>query len=181
MHEGKIGVGTVAAMSAGPGGSAAQRKTRFKNWVADGIIPSDGEVPAPGGKAFVYPQTAGAIFTVLCEFYDAAIVVGKRELRSLWEYFADPHAEGCHPHITHILDAIAKGEACWIIFTLWRDRTSGAFQKTCCTRFEEQADKPIAGPTQDHEPVGEYIVSLHKLLERFATLESNVRPIKAVQ
>jgi hypothetical protein len=171
MAEGKLRVSEVAGSN----------KTRFKNWVSEGIIPPDGEIPAPGGKAFVYPQWAGAVFAILCDLYDGGIVVGRRQLAAMWRYFAEPHGEGCHPHITHILDAVAKDEACWLILTLWRHPITGGFETTCCTRFEDQADKPIAGPTPDHQPFGEYIVSLHKLLERFASAESNVRPLKAVQ
>ena len=45
--------------------------------------------------------------------------------------------------------------------------------------IEDQADKPIAAPTPDYDPIGEYIVSFHKLLERFTSAESNVRLIRA--
>ena len=110
MDEGKIGVGQASALAVGPGWSADQRKNRYKKWEQVGIIPHAGEVPAPGGKAFVYPQTAGAIFAVLCDLHDGGIVTGKRQLRGMWDYMAQPHADGCHPHITHILDAIAKGD-----------------------------------------------------------------------
>lgn len=171
MSEGKLRVADAAG----------SQKNRFKWWVQEGIIPPDGEVPAPGGKAFLYPQWAGAAFAVQCDLYDAGIVTGKRQLRAMWDYLAAPHAEGCHPHITHILDAVAKDEACWLILTMWRHRGTGELQPTCCTRFEDQADKPIAGPSEDHEPIGEYIVPLHRLLARFATADSNVRPLKAVQ
>jgi hypothetical protein len=181
MAEGKIGVGAVARMAERPGRSFDAERNRFKKWVAAGIIPPDGEVPAPGGKAFVYPQTAGAIFAIMSELYDAAIAVSHRELRGLWDYLAESHADGCHPHITHILDAVEKEEACWLIFTLWKDEVSGAYVKTCCTRFEDQADKPINAPSADHDPAGEYIVQLHKLLKRFAVIESNVQTLKAVQ
>lgn len=171
MSEAKLRVADVAG----------SRKARFKRWVAAKIIPPEGAVPAPGGKAFVYPQTTGAIFAVTCDLFDAGIVTGQKQLRELWEYFAEPHAEGCHPHITHVLDAVAKGEATWLIFTLWRHRDGFDFKTTCCTRFEDDPSKPIAAPSQDHEPVGEYIVQLHKLLERFAVSESNVQPFKVVR
>jgi len=177
----KLKTGDVAKGATGPNRTLAQASSRFNRWREAGIIPAEDHVWGPGGKAFVYPQTSGAIFAVLCDLYDAGIVTAKRQLRTMWEYLADPHAEGCHPHITHILDATAKGEACWLILTQWRHSETGAFQPTCCTRFEDQADKPIAGPSPEHEPLGEYIVPLHKLLDRFTDAESNVRPLKAVQ
>ncbi len=174
----KLGIADVARLAAVPGRSETQAKSRLNRWKDLGIIPPDGEIPARGGKAYVYPQTTGAIFAVLCDLFDAGIVVDHERLRGMWGYLAEPHAEGCHPHITHVLDAVAKGEACWLILTLWRDPQTGDFKKTCCTRFEDQADKPIAPPTPDYEPLGEYIVSFHKLLDRFTSAESNVRPIR---
>ncbi len=175
----KLKTADVASFAARPGRTKAQAGSRFTHWREAGVIPTDEQVWGPGGHAYVYDQSTGAIFAVMCDLFDAGIVTGKLQLRGMWDYMAQPHADGCHPHITHILDAIAKGEACWLILTLWRAAAAGEFKTTCCTRFEDQGDKPIEAPTADHEPVGEYIVSLHKLLERFASTESNVRPIRA--
>jgi hypothetical protein len=176
----KLKTGDVAKIAEGPGRTKAQAASRFNRWREAGIIPAHEQVWGPGGNAYVYPQSAGAIFAVLCELYDSGIVVISRDLRDMWDYLADPHAEGCQPHITHVLDAVANGEACWLILTLWRHQSTGQFQKTCCTRFEDEADKPIKGPSPDHDPMGDYIVPFHRLLPQFANGVTNVRALKAV-
>lgn len=175
----KLKNGQVAAFATRPGRTLAQAGSILNYWRTLGIIPSDGEVPAPGGKAFLYPQWTGAIFAVLCDLHDSGVVTAKHQLRRMWSFFAEPHAEGVQPHIMHILDAIAAGECVFLIMTMWRDEVSGEFQPTCATRFQDEYDRPVKAPTERHEPVAEYVINLHVLLKRFATAESNVRPIRA--
>ncbi len=174
----KLKNGQVAAFAARPGRTRAQAGSTLNYWRTLGIVPHDGEVPAPGGKAFLYPQWTGAIFAVLCDLHDAGVVTAKDQLRGMWRFLAEPHGEGIRPHIEHILDAIAAGECCFLVMTMWRDEVSGAYQPTCATRFEDEYDKPIASPTPRHDPVAEYVINLHVLLKRFATKDSNVQPLR---
>ncbi|MDP3492632.1 MAG: hypothetical protein Q8R82_05925 [Hyphomonadaceae bacterium] len=175
----KLKTGDVAAFAAGPGRTKAQATSRFTHWRELGIIPASEQVWGPGGPAYVYPQTVAAIFAVVSDLFDAGVVTGTRQLRSMWRFFSEPHAEGVRAHITHVLDAIAAGECVFLIMTMWRDEVSGEFHPTCATRFEDEYDRPVAAPAPHHEPIAEYVINLHVLLKRFATTESNVRPIRA--
>ncbi len=179
--QGKLTTGGVAAFAAGPGRTKAQAGSKLNHWRDIGIVPADEQVWGRGGNAYVYPQTAGAISAILFDLHGAGIVTAKRQLQSMWRFFSEPRAEGLRPHIEYVLGAVASGECCFLVITMWRDETSGAFQPSCATRFEEEHDKPIEAPSPHHEPVAEYVINLHVLLKRFATAESNVLPLKAVQ
>lgn len=177
----KLKNGQVAEFACGSRRTKAQAGSLLNYWRTLGIVPSDGEIPAPGGKAFVYPQWTGAIFAVLCDLHDAGVVTDKAQLRGMWRFFAEPHADGVSPHIEHVLDAIAAGECVFLVMTMWRHEMDSTFQPTCATRFQDEYDKPIVAPSDLHEPVAEYVINLHVLLKRFASAKSNVLPFKAGQ
>lgn len=169
----KLRNGQVAAFATRPGRTQAQAGSLLNYWRTLGIVPHDGEVSAPGGKAYVYPQCTGAIFAVLCDLHDAGVVTEKRQLGGMWRFFAEHHADGA-PLIDQVLDAIADGECCWLIMTMWRNEKTGEPQPTCSIRFEHEYDRPVTAPSADHEPIAEYVINLHVLLKRFATRDSNV-------
>jgi hypothetical protein len=177
----KLKTGDVAKIAAGPWRTPAQNVSRLNYWREIGVIPTDGQEWGPGGFATIYPSGTGAIAAIMFDLFDAGIVAGKKQLSDLWRFFAEPHAEGVRPHIVHILDAVAAGECCFLVMTMWRHASSGETQPTCSTRFQDEYDKPIVAPSSHHEPVAEYVINLHVLLKRFASRETNVHPFKAVQ
>lgn len=174
---GKIKVGDAAKVAAGPGRTPKQAASLWRRLVAMGVIPADGEEWGPGGTAYLFPQSAGAVGAVLFDLMDAGIVGGKKDLTSLWRYLSEPHSEGDAPLITHVLAEVASGGQCWLIITLWRHRLTGHIVPTCATRFADDMDRPIERPSPDHDPVADYVIRLHELLARFADTESNIVPL----
>lgn len=167
--------GDVAKIAAGPGRTAAQSGSRFNRWCEADIIPRDEHVWGPGGPAYVYPQSTGAVAAILFDLFDAGVVRDKGQLGRMWRFFAGPH-EGGPTLIDQTLDAVADSECCWLIMTMWRGAKNGEFQPTCAVRFEQEYDRPVEAPSADHEPIAEYVINLHVLLKRFATRDSNVLP-----
>lgn len=174
---GKIKVGEAAKVADGPGRTPKQAARRWRNLVAMGVIPSDGEAWGSGGTANLFPQWAGAVGAVLFDLMDAGIVGGKKDLASLWQYFSEVESDGEAPLITHVLAEIASGGQCWLIMTLWRHRITGKIVPTCATRFADEIERPLESPSPDHDPVADYVIRLHELLARFANTESNIVPL----
>lgn len=75
----KLKTGDVAKVAAGPGRTAAQAGSRFTHWREAGVIPTDEQVWGPGGPAYVFPRSTGAVAAVLFDLFDAGVVTDSRE------------------------------------------------------------------------------------------------------
>lgn len=174
----KLKTGDVAAFAAGPGRTRAQAGSRFTHWREAGIVPTEEKVWGPGGHAYVFPQSTGAIAAILFDLFDAGIVTDKRQLGRMWRFFGEAH-ENRPSQIDLVLNAVAAGECCWLIIVMWQNEETGEPHPTCSTRFVDDYDRPVPAPSASHVPVAEYVVNLHVLLKRFATQDSNVQPMRA--
>lgn len=174
----QLKVGDLSEIAQGPGRSPAQTASRWRRWVAAGIIPADGQVQWKGGPANLFPRSAAAVGLILFDLYDAGVVTDRHQLAAMWRHFSE-HEEGNAPLIIHVLAEIGGGNPAYLIITAWRHQTTGDIVPTCAIRFADELERGLEAPTDDHRPIGDYVIKLHHLLARFATPESNVLAFKA--
>lgn len=156
-----------AALGEATGRDPIHETYRFKNFVRAGAIPPDGETWGRGGKTWLFPRSAPAIAAVLFWLFDRAGIRDRAALRDTWNFLAEPHHEGGHPAITHIMAEIADGRTAFLIVTQWGCRRTGEVRLGMSLRFEEELDRKIAPPIPDYEPLADLTLDLGPLLRRF--------------